>query len=82
MLKKLASRKLISYTPYLSVTLTMAGERLALEMVHHHRLIETYLQRALGVRLEALDEEANRLEHAIYSKKLEEKLTRSRASSL
>ena len=73
MLKKLASRKLISYTPYLSVTLTMAGERFALEMVRHHRLIETYLQRALGFGLEALDDEADRLEHAI-SEKLEEKI--------
>jgi DtxR family Mn-dependent transcriptional regulator len=73
MMKKLASKKLISYTPYLSITLTMAGERLALEMVRHHRLIETYLQRALGFGLEALDDEADRLEHAI-SEKLEEKI--------
>ena len=51
----------------------MAGERLALEMVRHHRLIETYLQRALGFGLEALDDEADRLEHAI-SEKLEEKI--------
>lgn len=73
MLKKLASRKLISYTPYLSITLTMAGEKLALETVRHHRLIETYLQRALGFGLEELDEEAERLEHAM-SEKLEKKI--------
>lgn len=73
MLKKLAARKLISYTPYLSIALTVAGERLALEAVRHHRLIETYLQKALGYGLEELDDEAERLEHAI-SEKLEDRI--------
>ena len=73
MLKKLAARKLISYTPYISIALTVAGQRLALEAVRHHRLIETYLQRALGFGLEELDDEAERLEHAM-SEKLEEKI--------
>ena len=48
MLKKLAAKKLISYTPYLSIALTLAGEQLALEVVRHHRLIEAFLQKALG----------------------------------
>ena len=73
MLKKLASRKLIKYTPYLSFALTSAGERLALEAVRHHRLLEAYLQRALGYGLDELDDEAERLEHAI-SEKLEDKI--------
>ena len=73
MLKKLAERKLITYTPYLSFALTPAGERLALETVRHHRLLETYLQRALGYGLDELDDEAERLEHAI-SEKLEDKI--------
>ncbi len=73
MMKKLASRKLISYAPYLSISLTKAGERRALEMVRHHRLIETYLQRALGFGLEELHDEAEILEHAL-SEKLEERI--------
>jgi DtxR family Mn-dependent transcriptional regulator len=73
MVKKLAARKLIEHTPYLSITLTAAGERLALETVRHHRLIETYLQRALGLGLEELHEEAERLEHAM-SEKLEDRI--------
>ncbi len=73
MLKKLAARKLISYTPYLSIALTLAGERLALEAVRHHRLIESFLQRALGFGLEEVHDEAERLEHAI-SEKLEDRI--------
>jgi len=73
MMKKLASRKLISYAPYLSISLTKAGQRRALEMVRHHRLIETYLQRALGFGLEELHDEAEILEHAL-SEKLEERI--------
>jgi DtxR family transcriptional regulator, Mn-dependent transcriptional regulator len=73
MMRKLAARKLISYTPYLSIALTRAGERQALEVVRHHRLLETYLQKALGFSLDTLHDEADRLEHAI-SEELEEKI--------
>ena len=73
MMRKLAARKLIAYTPYLSIALTRAGERRALEVVRHHRLLETYLQKALGFSLETLHDEADRLEHAI-SEELEEKI--------
>lgn len=73
MVKKLAARKLVAHTPYFSIALTAAGERLALETVRHHRLIEAYLQRALGLGLEELHEEAERLEHAL-SEKLEDKI--------
>ena len=73
MLKKLAARKLISYTPYLSIALTISGERLALEIVRHHRLIEAFLQKALGYGLEELHDEAERLEHAI-SEKFEDRI--------
>ncbi len=73
MMRKLASRKLVSYTPYLSIALTRAGERQALEVVRHHRLLETYLQKALGFTLETVHGEADRLEHAM-SEALEEKI--------
>lgn len=73
MVKKLAARKLLDYTPYLALTLTRYGEKCAMELVRHHRLLETYLQKALGVGLDRLHEEADRLEHAI-SEDLEERM--------
>jgi DtxR family Mn-dependent transcriptional regulator len=73
MVKKLAVRKLLDYTPYLAITLTPGGEKRALELVRHHRLLESYLQKALGVGLDRLHEEADRLEHAI-SEDLEERM--------
>jgi DtxR family Mn-dependent transcriptional regulator len=73
MVKKLAVRKLLDYTPYLAITLTRSGEKRALELVRHHRLLESYLQKALGVGLDRLHEEADRLEHAI-SEDLEERM--------
>jgi DtxR family Mn-dependent transcriptional regulator len=73
MLKKLAARKLLAYTPYLSIALTRRGEKRALELVRHHRLLEAYLQKALSIGLDRLHEEADRLEHAI-SEDLEERI--------
>jgi DtxR family transcriptional regulator, Mn-dependent transcriptional regulator len=65
MLKKLASRKLVSYEPYQGVTLTKAGKAAALEVIRHHRLLETYLNRALGVPWDRVHEEAEKLEHVL-----------------
>ncbi len=73
MVKKLAFRRLLDYTPYLAITLTRAGEKRALELVRHHRLLESYLQKALGVGLDRLHEEADRLEHAL-SEDLEQRM--------
>jgi len=65
MFKKLASRKLVSYEPYQGVTLTKSGRTAALEVIRHHRLLETYLTRALGVPWERVHEEAEKLEHGL-----------------
>ena len=65
MIKKLAEMKLVAYEPYQGATLTQAGEKLALEIVRHHRLIELYLTEALGYTWDRVHEEADRLEHAI-----------------
>jgi len=48
MLKKLASLNLVDYEPYQGAVLTPAGEKIALEVIRHHRLIERYLAEALG----------------------------------
>lgn len=65
MAKKLAKAKLIEHEPYRGVRLTVAGERIALEIVRNHRLIELFLVQALGYSWDEVHEEAERLEHAI-----------------
>ncbi len=65
MLKKLASQKLVSYEPYQGVTLTKSGRAAALEVIRHHRLLETYLTRALGIPWDRVHEEAEKLEHVL-----------------
>ncbi len=65
MLKKLASLKLVRHVPYRGVSLTMAGRRIALEVIRHHRLLERYLAEALGYPWEKVHAEAERLEHHI-----------------
>lgn len=73
MVKKLAELHLIVHTPYQGVTLTHAGERVALEVLRHHRLIELYLVEALGYSWDEVHEEAEALEHYI-SEKLEARI--------
>lgn len=65
MVKKLAELELVEYTPYQSVTLTEAGERIALEVLRHHRLLELYLHQKLNLPWDQVHAEAERLEHVI-----------------
>jgi len=65
MAKKLARAKLVSHEPYRGIRLTPAGERVALEIVRHHRLIELFLVKTLGYSWDEVHEEAERLEHAM-----------------
>ncbi len=65
MMQKLAEMRLVEYTPYKGVQLTVAGEKIALEVVRHHRLIELYLAEALGYSWDTVHDEAERLEHVI-----------------
>src|SRR4030081_829167 len=73
MLGKLATLGLIIHDPYRGARLTPEGLKVAVEMIRHHRLIETYLVRALGYGWDEVHEEADRLEHAI-SELLEERM--------
>jgi DtxR family transcriptional regulator, Mn-dependent transcriptional regulator len=70
MVKKLDSLGLADHQPYRGVRLTRAGERLALEILRRHRLLELYLAETLQVGLHAVHAEADRLEHAL-SRELE-----------
>jgi DtxR family Mn-dependent transcriptional regulator len=65
--------QLVDYRRYRGVTLTEAGEKIAREVLRHHRLIETYLMEALGFRWDEVHQEADELEHVI-SESLEAKI--------
>lgn len=65
MLKRLDRMGLVSHQPYHGVELTAAGERVALEVIRHHRLLESYLTEALGMPWDRVHEEAEVLEHYI-----------------
>jgi DtxR family Mn-dependent transcriptional regulator len=71
MLKRLGELGLVEYLPYRGVTLTPAGERVALEVIRHHRLLEAYLKEALGMPEDQVHAEAEVLEHHI-SEELEQ----------
>jgi len=67
MIQRLAASKppLIVYRKHQGVTLTPAGERAALEVIRHHRLLETWLVQTLDYSWDEVHEEAERLEHVI-----------------
>ena len=65
MVKRLESMGLVEREPYHGVQLTRAGDRVALEVLRHHRLLELYLAEALGMSWDRVHEEAEVLEHAI-----------------
>jgi len=76
MLKKLASLGLVEHRRYHGATLTESGKRVALEVIRHHRLLEKYLAETLGLPLDAVHAEADRLEHAL-SEELEAHIDRT-----
>ncbi|MFN8443403.1 MAG: metal-dependent transcriptional regulator [Caldilineaceae bacterium] len=65
MVKKLDELGLVTYTPYQSITLTESGQKVALEVLRHHRLIELYLHERLNLPWEQIHEEAEKLEHVL-----------------
>jgi DtxR family transcriptional regulator, Mn-dependent transcriptional regulator len=76
MLKRLSVLGLAKHAPYRGVELTPAGERVALEVIRHHRLVELYLAEALGLSLDEVHSEADRLEH-VLSEELEARIDQS-----
>jgi DtxR family Mn-dependent transcriptional regulator len=73
MLKKLAALGLAEHAPYRGITLSPAGTRIALEVIRHHRLLEQYLAETLGLGIDAVHAEADRLEH-VLSEELEARI--------
>ena len=76
MLKKLHKMRLVVYKPYQGVFLTKKGEKVALEIIRHHRLIELFLNQKMGIDWDKVDIEAEKLEH-VLSEELEEVLDKS-----
>jgi DtxR family Mn-dependent transcriptional regulator len=76
MVKRLSALGLAEHAPYRGVELTPPGEQVALEVIRHHRLLELYLAQALGLSLDEVHSEADRLEHAL-SEELEARIDRS-----
>ncbi len=73
MLKKLKTKKLLSYERYKGVRLSAEGKKLALAIVRKHRLWEYFLVNTLQFGWDEVHEVAEELEH-VSSKKLVEKL--------
>lgn len=78
MIQKLAETEppLLEYRKHRGVKLTPEGERNALEIIRHHRLLEMFLHQTLGYSWDEVHEEADRLEHVI-SEEMEERIAAS-----
>lgn len=73
MVKRLSSIGMVTYASYKGVRLTGTGEKIALEIIRHHRLLETYLREIMGYDWHEMHTEAEHLEHHI-SEEFEERL--------
>jgi DtxR family Mn-dependent transcriptional regulator len=75
MIQKLSSTEppLLEYRKHRGVKLTPEGEKVALEVIRHHRLLEVFLHQTLGYSWDEVHEEADRLEHVI-SEEMEERI--------
>ena len=73
MVKRLAEMGMVDYKSYQGAQLTDAGRKIALEIIRHHRLLETYLREIMGYSWDKMHEEAEHLEHHI-SEEFEDKI--------
>lgn len=71
--KDFAEAGWVEHVPYRGVRLTSIGERKAMEVIRHHRLLELYLARELGYSWDKVHAEADKLEHVI-SEEFEDKV--------
>ncbi len=65
MLKLLKGRGWVEHKPYYGARLTSSGEKMALEVIRHHRLLECYLKEHLGFSEAEVHAQAEKLEHHI-----------------
>ncbi len=64
-LRSLAEKKLVNYAPYEVITLTKAGQQIALDVIRRHEILERFLSQVLGLPHEEADENACRMEHSV-----------------
>jgi len=65
MLKKLADKSYVKYSPYRGVTLTEKGFKIAEKMARRHRLLERFLYDTLKIRKDRVHEQACDMEHSL-----------------
>jgi DtxR family transcriptional regulator, Mn-dependent transcriptional regulator len=73
MMKRLSEMGLVKHESYYGVQLTGTGEKVALEIIRHHRLLELYLKEIMGYSWDQVHDEAEKLEHHI-SEQFEDKI--------
>lgn len=73
MVKRLAKMGLVNYQSYKGARLTDSGNKIALEIIRHHRLLELYLLEVMGYSWDEVHDEAEKLEHHI-SEQFEDKI--------
>lgn len=71
MVKSLASKGLVHYESRVGVQLSESGQRLALQIIRKHRLVEYFLVEKLGLDWSDIHREAELLEHAVSDRVLE-----------
>ncbi len=71
MVRTLSDAGLVRYEPRVGVSLTEAGEKLALHVLRRHRLVELFLVEVLKFDWSEVHEEAEELEHAMSDKLIE-----------
>jgi DtxR family Mn-dependent transcriptional regulator len=73
MVTRLSAQGLVEHDRYRGQQLTREGRKVALELVRHHRLLEMFLVRVLGLGWDEVHDEAERLEHVI-SERMEQRI--------
>ncbi|MSU50970.1 MAG: metal-dependent transcriptional regulator [Opitutus sp.] len=71
MMKALADDGLVEHQPRHGVRLTAEGRRVALNVLRKHRLVETFLVNVLKMDWAKVNDEAEKLEHAISDEVLD-----------
>lgn len=65
MLQRLAESGLVNYQSHRGTSLSPSGEKLALNVLRRHRLVELFLVKTLGLSWDEIHVEAENIEHAV-----------------
>lgn len=65
MVQRLAEGGLLNYQSHRGVRLTESGEKMALQVLRRHRLVELFLSSTLGLSWDEIHAEAENMEHAV-----------------